>query len=189
VTQTDIDEGGPRTTQECPVAKALMRVIADCLWVSVTWQNCIWKLKNGAVYRAELPKALCGEGQPFCFVIEPVVCPKKAYKGFLFDSNGTVKEVTHYQEEFALLRCSAPKEISIDTLRKRNLTTSERRDPVSYQPDDVIVPNANIGGAMKPNTQHSADDLPVLPLSHADHYHVYTPQTLTFQWGDRVRVN
>ena len=57
VTQADIDEGDPRTTQECPVAKALMRVIADCLWVSVTWQNCIWKLKNGAVYRAELPQS------------------------------------------------------------------------------------------------------------------------------------
>jgi hypothetical protein len=121
VTQADIDEGDPRTTQECPVAKALMRVIADCLWVSVTWQNCIWKLKNGAVYRAELPQSavpfinrfFCGEGQPFCFVIEPVVCPRKAYKGFLFDSNGTVKEVTHYEEEFALLRCSAPKELLV----------------------------------------------------------------------------
>ena len=112
----------PRTTQECPVAKELMRVIADCLWVSVTWQNCIWKLKNGAVYRAELPQSavpfinrfFCGEGEPFCFVIEPVVCPKKAYKGFLFDSNGTVKEVTHYQEEFLpLLRCSAPKKLLV----------------------------------------------------------------------------
>jgi hypothetical protein len=114
VTQADIDEGDPRTTQECPVAKALMRVIADCLWVSVTWQNCIWKVKNGAVYRAELPQSavpfinrfFCGEGQPFCFVIEPVVCPKKAYKGFFFDSNRTVKEVTCYLDDIPLPQCT-----------------------------------------------------------------------------------
>jgi hypothetical protein len=88
----------------------------SCLWVSVTWQNCIWKLKNGAVYRAELPQSavpfinrfFCGEGQPFCFVIEPVVCPKKAHKGFFFDSNRTVKEVTYYLDDIPLPRCPPP---------------------------------------------------------------------------------
>jgi hypothetical protein len=132
VTQTDIDEGRPGTTQECPIAKALMRVIADCLWVSVNGYDCIWQLKNGSKYRAEIPESgvgfiiqfdSCRGGQPFSFVLEPwegqplgfapVISPKHAYKGILIDSNGTVKEVTHYAEEFTLLRWSAPKKLLV----------------------------------------------------------------------------
>jgi hypothetical protein len=116
VTQADIDEGRPGTTRECPIAKAVMRVIADCLWVSVYGFDCIWKLKNGSKYRAEIPVSgvrfiirfdSCWEGEPFRFVLEPR--EGQPLKGILIDSNGTVKEAVHYPEEFAFLRWSPPK--------------------------------------------------------------------------------
>jgi hypothetical protein len=107
-----------------------MRVIADCFWVSVNGYDCIWKLKNGTKYRAEIPESGVGfiiqfdsgrGGQPFSFVLEPweeqplgfalepVIPPKQAYKLIFIDSNGTVKEVTRCPEEFAFLRLSPKK--------------------------------------------------------------------------------
>ena len=108
-----------------------------------------------------------------------VVCPTHV------ESDRITREIRVRLKDSGTLDRGAEREFT--TLRPVSLTDSQRADPLSYQPGDVLIYHQNAKGHKKGSRVVVADPR-AIPTDQAKRFTVFRPGTIALTPGDRIRI-
>jgi len=108
-----------------------------------------------------------------------VVCPTHV------ESDRITKEIRSRLQAAGTLGKSEHEHTS---LKPVNLTESQRADPVSYYPGDVLIYHQNARGHRKGSRVLVGKEASRIPTDQAARFTVFRPGTLRLSAGDRVRI-